>query len=88
MEAIVEYLLDNILYFENEQNKVVSYVQELVLRRSQLLFFVGSLTDGILTRRAKEKLSNKIVKMRLVAGISCNEESQTRKGSEKKMMQI
>ena len=62
----VNGVIDNILDLENEQAKVAAYVQELEWRRAKLHSFVGTLTEDILTEKAKEKLSNKVLQMEMV----------------------
>ena len=62
----VNGVIDNILELENEQAKVAAYVQELEWRRFQLHSFIGSLTEAILTNKAKEKFSNKVLQMEMV----------------------
>ena len=83
MEAILENILDNITNLEHEQHKVVAYIRELEIRRSQLLSFVGSLTEDMLTNRGKQTLSDKICRMALVVDFRKSDEGQ-RIGSKKK----
>ena len=49
----VKGVIDNILDLENEQAKVVAYVQELEWRRAKLHSFAGTLTEDILSEKAK-----------------------------------
>ena len=83
MEAILENILDNITNLEHEQHKVVAYICELEIRRSQLLSFVGSLTEDMLINRVKQTLSDKICWMALVVDLRKSDEGQ-RIGSKQK----
>ena len=49
----VKGVIYNILDLENEQAKLAAYVQELEWRRAKLHSFVGTLTEDILTEKAK-----------------------------------
>ena len=76
MAAILENILDNITNLEHEQLKVVAYICELEIRRSQLLSFVGSLTEDMLTNRGKQTLSDKICRMALVVDYTKSDEGK------------